>query len=202
MFYSRVTRRSNIMSENNERAMRRRRRLVTTLVMVLDVVGLAAMVIVLGVQAYGYRLRGALRVAPFKTTSGSFETSAPANPAFDPQATLNGDNRMITVFGFYACLPSEGEAVVHAIVSQETTGAFARGSFSGGKCTGQIEHFTIRAMVPEDAPAFQEGRVKIEALGANRTGTNQFSFNDLVFWGRFAIASKSSDEGPSTVNRR
>lgn len=181
---------------------RRRRNRMSALLIVLDGVGLAAIITLLGVQAYGYRLKGALRVAPFKTTSGTFETSMPVNPAFDPQATLNGDNRMITIFGFYACLPTEGESAVHAIVSQETTGAFARGSFSGGKCTGQIEHFTIRAIVPEDTPAFQEGRVKIEALGVNRTGTSQFTFNDLVFWGRFAMASKAADEGQSTVNRR
>src|SRR5690348_1139072 len=89
---------------------------IALLIRILNGVGLAGIVAFLAVQAYGYRLRGALRVAPFKTDTGTFQTSTPTNPAFYPQATLNADNRMITVSGFYACLPNEGEAVVHAIV--------------------------------------------------------------------------------------
>ena len=188
------------MSDNNPRrlgftatACKRR------LLFAIFVGGFALTCSLLGVRAYAYRLKTALRVAPFATQGPLFETGTIINPAFLPDATLNADSRMISVGGRYACLPSEGEAVVQAIVSQETTGAFARGDFRG-PCTGQIELFTVRAIVPEDVPGFQEGRVKIEALGINRAGTNQFTFNDLVFWGRFAQAAKGTED-PKSVRR-
>ena len=173
----------------------RRKRITLTLV-ILNALVLAISFI--GIRAYGYRLKTAVRAAPFKTIGPLPETS---NPLFDPQATLNGDSRMITVSGTYGCLPAEGEALVHAIVSQESTGAFARGSFRGN-CTGQAEPFVVRGIEPEGAPAFQEGRVKIEALGLNRTGTAAFTFTDIFFWGRFAQASKGSDESQPAVRGR
>jgi hypothetical protein len=187
---------------NNREVTRIRWRSRKSMILLVAVVNtLVLSVAFVGVRAYGYRLKTALRVAPFATQGPLFETGTFNNPAFLPDATLNADNRMISVGGRYACLPSEGEAVVQAIVSQESTGAFARGEFRG-PCTGQIELFTVRAIVPEDVPAYQEGRVKIEALGINRTGTNQFTFNDFVFWGRFAMASKGTEDPRSVVKHR
>ena len=143
----------------------------------------------IGIRAYGYRLKSAVRAAPFKTIGPLPETSG---PLFDPLATLTADSRTITVTGPFGCLPTEGEAVVQAFVSQESSGAFARGSFRGD-CTGQLEQFSISATVPEGMPAFQEGRVKVEAVGLNRRGTTEFTFTDIFFWGRFVQASKAKD---------
>jgi hypothetical protein len=173
----------------------RRRRITLWLVMLN---ALALGISFLGIRAYGYRLKTAVRAAPFKTIGPLSETG---NPLFDPLATLRSENRSITVSGNYGCLPAEGEALVHAIVAQESTGAFARGSFQG-PCTGQVEAFTIKATEAEGVPAFQEGRVKIEALGLNRTGTSAFTFTDVFFWGRFAQATKASDDSPSGARGR
>jgi hypothetical protein len=183
-------------NDANGGGVRRRKRIFVT-VAILN--GLALVFFFIGLQAYGYRIKTAVRASAFKTIGPLPDTGS--NPLFDPQATLTGDNRIITVSGMYGCLPAEGDAVVNAIVSQESTGAFARGTFQGS-CTGQVEHFTIRGSVPEGSPAFQEGRVKIEALGVNRRGTTEFTFTDLFFWGRFALASKSSDETSATPRSR
>jgi hypothetical protein len=177
----------------------RRKRITLTLV-ILNVLVIA--ICFVGLRAYGYRLKTAVRAAPFATRT-PFETGTGSNPQFESQATLNADSRMIAVSGTYGCFPDEGEAVVNALVSQESTGAFGRGTFRGN-CTGQLEQFVIRAIVPEGNPAFQEGRVKIEALGLNRRGTTEFTFLDFVFWGRFANAVKSSaeDQAQSTPRNR
>ena len=177
------------------RVQRRRRIMLRLVILNALVLGISFM----GIRAYGYRLKTAVRAAPFKTIGPLPETGS--NPLFDPQATLRSENRSITVSGNYGCLPAEGEALVHAIVAQESTGAFARGSFQG-PCTGQVEPFTIKATEAEGVPAFQEGRVKIEALGLNRTGTSAFTFTDVFFWGRFAQATKASDDSQSGMRTR
>src|SRR5215470_5613255 len=85
----------------------------------------------------------------------------------DKHATYDQDGARVRVSGPIGC--TRGERIAITIrVSQATTGARARGRWSG-RCTGEVQHWQVRARAVGGA-RFTSGRARVCAVGRTRAG--------------------------------
>lgn len=83
----------------------------------------------------------------------------------DRHVTSDRGGERVRVSGPIGC--TRGERIAITIrVSQTTSGARARGHWTG-RCTGAVQHWTVRARARGHAP-FADGRARVCAVGRTR----------------------------------
>jgi len=78
----------------------------------------------------------------------------------DPTATLRGNGHQVVVTGPIRCDPEETIAI-RIVVTQESTGATAEGSYHG-RCSGDVQHWTVHAPT-HNGPALTAGSARVDA---------------------------------------
>jgi hypothetical protein len=85
----------------------------------------------------------------------------------DDQATYGQDDALVRATGPIGC--TRGELItIRARIRQATTGAVARGSWTG-RCTGEVQHWEARARTRTDA-RFAEETATVRAVAKTRAG--------------------------------
>jgi hypothetical protein len=83
----------------------------------------------------------------------------------DDLATYRDEGALVRATGPIGC--TRGERItITARISQATTGAVARGSWTG-RCTGEVQHWKVRARTRTDV-RFAEGTATVRAVAKTR----------------------------------
>ncbi|MGH7319260.1 MAG: hypothetical protein ACRELA_06500 [Candidatus Rokuibacteriota bacterium] len=101
---------------------------------------------------------------------------------FEPEGTLGSNGEQVTVTAIEGvCF--EPSVTIRVSVTQEATGAAARGTFEGS-CTGAPMNVPIAATVRQGVPAFEEGSALVCGSTVTRRNTDG-PITDSDAWCRF-----------------